>query len=129
MALEYQGWAVVRNSASDADLDPNKLRALQDLLASLSSDHRQLGGQFINGEFFTWAFGLSNHKGPDFDDVQRYFSAIAELAPGSYGLLYHRDSESPDRSNSFQVLVLAKGQLQLADDPFLSPCTPIIEDP
>ena len=128
MSFEYHGWAVARNSPKDAGLSTETERGLRQLLADLADDHREIGGRFINGEFSLWASGLSNHRGPDFDDVRNLFSALADLAPGSYGLLYFRDLEDRESSEVFHVLVLARGRLQQVEDLFLSPCVPAIED-
>ncbi|TWP52366.1 hypothetical protein FKR81_11845 [Lentzea tibetensis] len=43
--------------------------------------------------------------------------------------MYERDDEllDPPGGNEFKVTVLARGTLAVKEDPFLSPCNPVIE--
>jgi hypothetical protein len=57
--------------------------------------------------------------------------ALAErLGGASWGLLYERsaDMEEPPGQGGFRVRVMARGEIQVRLDPFLSPVRPVIED-
>lgn len=60
----------------------------------------------------------------------RFLEYVAQLLPGSFGLLYERDEEMTGApgQNGFRVRVMARGELSLRLDPFLSPLQPVIED-
>jgi len=61
------------------------------------------------------------------DGILSIYRQIGVIAPGSYGLLYIREPESPESHNQFKVFRLAKGVLTSHDDTLLSPCIPNIE--
>jgi hypothetical protein len=83
----------------------------------------------VNGEAQVWAAGFKNHATPVKRELLDMFHYFAQVAPGSYGLLYTRDDEDPDHDNEFRVYVLARGTLTEHADPFLSPIMPTVEDP
>lgn len=57
-----------------------------------------------------------------------YFQTLAAKAPGSYGILSCWDDEDPVKNNAFQIFILKKGRIIEADDIWLSPCVPEIEE-
>ena len=69
--------------------------------------------------------GQHNHRSDYVIDIFRW---IAEHGPGSYGLLYVSDDEDAHHSEVFRVWRLARGELTVHDDPFLSPRIPTLED-
>ncbi|EKR71261.1 Imm7 family immunity protein [Leptospira noguchii] len=79
-----------------------------------------------NGQICLTMSGLFNHRSAFVIDILK---RIAVIMPGSYGLLYIHNEEDDkgeiDYSNEFVVWKLARGNLTLEKDPFLSPC---IED-
>lgn len=76
------------------------------------------------GEIFMTVCGFKWHY-DECSEVISLYEYIAEIAKGSYGLLY---VNSEREENQFRVLVLRKGSLEWRDDPFLSPLIPMIED-
>lgn len=63
-------------------------------------------------------------RGPEADDIDSLLNFISIKLPGSYGLLYERSDEDPDRMPNpdlFLVRVMARGVVQTRLDPFLSP--------
>ena len=60
----------------------------------------------------------------------RLIVRVTSDLPASSGLLYERDDEAPDwpGQNAFKVTVIARGATLERFDPFLSPCSPVIED-
>lgn len=67
---------------------------------------------------------------PAIREMEDTIDFVRTRLPGSWGLLYERDDETtlPPGPNAFRVTVLARGELSVRSDPFLSPCIPVIED-
>lgn len=129
---EYHGWITVRESAAaDDDADPDRLHGIVDELrrriAALDSPYL-LDLRWMNGEPFLHLGGHANHRSRP-DDPDALFRTVAELAPGSYGLLHVLDDEDPEHGNEVRVLRLARGAVTEHTEPLLSPCVPALEDP
>ena len=56
------------------------------------------------------------------------FHRVADLAPGSYGLLYVHDDEDPEHDRHFRVFRLIRGTVTEHADHLLSPVIPTLED-
>jgi len=128
---EYHGWITVRETPENTDEDRigEILSELREHIGRLNWVSGVLDLRAANGEYHLWTAGNENRKPlPEYDPVN-LFRYVGEKAPGSYGILYVWDDEDPDGyHNCFRVYVLARGKLQERDDPFLSPCVPVIED-
>ncbi|MEV7512218.1 Imm7 family immunity protein [Streptomyces sp. NPDC090085] len=126
---EYHGWITVRESAVGDD-DDVRLRGIVDGLrlriARMASPYL-LDLRWMNGEPFIHVGGNSNHSSSL--DVVGLFDHVAEVAPGSYGLLHVRDDEEPGHENEVHVLRLARGTVTRHTETLLSPCIPTLEDP
>jgi len=84
--------------------------------------------QYLNGELTLNVILKTNRFKKSSQDVFDIFNYIAEIAKGSYGLIYMYDSENlKGKDNVFQVFVLKDGALKEAIDPFLSPILPDID--
>ncbi len=81
-----------------------------------------------NGNYVLLASGFSNRRTHRDDQIFNLFHQICKVAPGSYGLIYYRDIDDPIIGNEFKVWRLAKGNIKEMNEPFLSPCVPVIED-
>lgn len=135
--FEFHGWATIRFSPENRDREDED--ALQDgVVERVASYVWKLGwnptaGEVLdirctNGETQVWVAGFRNHAGIG-EVLLDLFRYIADVAPGSYGLLYTLDDEHPSFANEFRVHVLARGTLTERADPFLSPFVPVVEDP
>src|SRR4051812_5962325 len=100
--FEYHGWATVR-SAGEVDGGPadDLGQAAFDAVAAeldvLRNALQTADLRISNGSAHLWLAGLRNHRQ---DAVIDGFRRIAQLAPGSYGVLYVYDDEAPgDDSN------------------------------
>lgn len=125
--VEFHGWATVR-SRDCGPLSLEDMEALTRMLPLGNMGSGVLDCRAINGEFFLWCAGMPNHRGSEFDAVERLFRQLATAYPGSYGMLYFRDDEDPRSANQFRVLRLLRGLLLEVADTLLSPCVPTIED-
>lgn len=129
---EYHGWCALRSTARSDEsefADEDRVRqAVREYIESLDWPY-VLGSESVNGEYHVWISGMPNHKPLLAGSPVEVFRRIAELAPGSYGLLYVWDDGDADGyRNAFRVYVMARGELQERLDPFLSPCIPVLED-
>lgn len=126
--FEYHGWAVIHDDTYEDNA--TNLRRIIGELQQLADDFNDGSGMTdirnINGAWYVTFAGHPNHR---HDCVFGWFKWLAEHAPGSYGLLYVRDDESPEFGNAFQVCCLRRGQVEVRIDPFMSPCIPVVEDP
>jgi hypothetical protein len=84
----------------------------------------------LNGQWFLTVTVFANRRRDEGAFVDYVIGFLRARLPGSWGLLYERDDEMPDPPgpNNYRVSVLARGQLPVRGDPFLSPCRPTIED-
>ena len=128
--FEFHGWATVSYDTHDTDSSlqercwENLLQHLQLLDSDLIQTQRHNGCDSLS------ISGQHNHRAEYVLDLFRW---VASNAPGSYGLLYVRDDEDVhrlgDHSNVFRAWKLCRGSFSEMDDPFLSPCIPVVEDP
>ncbi|WP_180970110.1 Imm7 family immunity protein [Deinococcus planocerae] len=127
--FEFHGWFALRNSTSEEDD-----QAMWGIVVRLRERIRRLGWESsasaevrpMNGTYFLFVHGNLNRRGfygPELDDL---LASVAAEAPGSYGVMYWRDSERGD--DNFTVRVMARGRLVDHPDPFLSPVVPTVED-
>ena len=135
--FEYFLRVEVRESTDMAGESDEKLRfALSrietwmdgnELMSPLGSD-RLTRGEIVhpNGIPLVVAFGARNHAVDKLDQLRELVRLIADVAPGSYGFLYHLDSDLDDR---WRVTVLRRGQVTEEDDTWFSSIIPMVEDP
>lgn len=128
---EYHGWATIRESSSIEDDDKRysliiqKIRKYFDELEWTSG---VLDLRVVNGDYQVWIAGLNNHCPVGKHNPINILKHLGVLAPGSYGLLYIRDSDDEDFFNEFKVHTLIRGEVLEHNDPFLSPFIPRVED-
>lgn len=125
--FEYHGWATVREDTYNID-DGRLVGIVEELRRTIDTFESGSGVtdvRWVNGNCMVWFAGCPNHR---CQDVFGLLPWLAERAPGSYGLLYVRDDESPEFANEFRVWRLLRGRVEEKADPFLSPCIPTIED-
>jgi len=128
---EYHGWATIRDTPKNADEDNicKTVKIINELIQVHSSFFDAIDLRAVNGAYHLWIAGYRNHKPEGVDDPKIFIEKLAEIAPGSYGLLYVMDDEDPNGfNNEFQVFVLARGKLTKRNDTFLSPFIPVVED-
>lgn len=80
----------------------------------------------LNGTYFLFIHGNPNHKGYIGLQLDDLLAFVTAEAPGSYGVMYWRNSE--EGTNDFTVKIMTRGKLVDHPDPFLSPVIPTIED-
>jgi hypothetical protein len=129
---EFHAWIGLDESAEEGDLGQleEKVAELYELVADSNWHDAVFEVRNLNGQHFFNATGFVNRRLEEGDRLDLFLAVIARRLPGSYGLVYDRDDEMPDPPgpNAFRVRVLARGKLTEHQDPFLSPCNPVIED-
>lgn len=137
--FEFHGWLSLHaNDEDDPDLAALEAR-LDAAEAVLRREIRKVeDGMSIfeirhagNGLRTLAAHGLRNRR---YEPVFELFRRAAETLPDCYGLLYVRDDEDDrgadgDFTNAYRAWRVARGRVEELDDPFLSPCVPVIERP
>lgn len=128
---EYHGWVTIRESSSFEDDDQKYSLIIQEIrkyFDELEWTSGVLDLRAVNGDFQVWIAGLNNHRPAGKHNPINVLRQVGILAPGSYGLLYVRDSDDEDFFNEFKVYTLIRGEVMERNDPFLSPFIPRIED-
>ncbi len=128
---EYHGWATIRESTSFEEDEYQYglvIQHLREYVYELNWPTGVLDLRAVNGDFQLWIAGLDNHKPVSKYDPIKVFRKVGEIAPGSYGILYVRDSDDSESFNQFKVYTLIRGKVMENDDPLLSPFIPNIED-
>jgi hypothetical protein len=128
---EFHGWVTIHETT--AEIDAGNLEGIigniQGYISKLSWSSGLLKLYPANGMYHLAVGGCLNRKTSEAEDLLQLYRFIAEQAPGSYGLLYTWDDEDIEGyDNEFRVYVLARGNLQLKKDIYLSPCVPVVED-
>ncbi|ATW49309.1 Imm7 family immunity protein [Streptomyces xantholiticus] len=129
---EFHGWFGIAESPEEADagtLDPG-IAELRQRIAGIDWATGEVALKVHNGEYFVLANGLMNRRRDEAADLDGLLHHIATRFPGSWGLLYERssDMDEPPGQGAFRVRVMARGEIQVRLDPFLSPVRPVIED-
>lgn len=130
--VEYHGWATIRvdTTEENAAALAESVTALKNRIEQIAAEQPIIGIRYVNGIPMIWTSGACNHKSQTVIDVLELFASIARIARGSYGILYVWDDEDKaGNANAFVVWRLSRGNVVQLNDPFLSPCVPIIEDP
>lgn len=120
--VEYYGWINLRDSTYESD-DKEMNIVLSKLYSYISkyklNDTSGLVNLHkVNGSYQLLVTGNTNHLSQDVIDIFNLYEFIAEIAKGSYGLLYIRNDESEDAFNEFEVFVLARGKIKKEKDLF-----------
>jgi hypothetical protein len=123
---EWHGWATLRTTPAppgDDDLDQDTLSAVKDLLSKSDGTAGETADlRNVNGEWHLWLAGRRDHRNPDIENLYR---SVAQLAPGSYGIMYTFDSEGSGGWNRWSM---RRGAVRRNRDEDLSPHVGLVED-
>jgi Immunity protein 7 len=124
--FEWHGWATIRKTAAVEYFDEMDETTLSRIRALLTESDRQSNEtadlRAANGDWHVWLAGRHNHLDPA---VVPLFRAIAEVARGSYGILYLYDDEA---SEGWDRWVMRRGEIARVEDHDLSPHIGVVED-
>ena len=126
--VEFYGWLNINPTPTERSLHSTSLLLLKDDIQKIIDNelhqiaNRVLHLHLLNGNCVLSVAGVKNHKTQAVDEIIHLFFKIAEMATGTYGLLYLYDDENKEgKDNEFQVYKVAKGKVTLEKDHFLSP--------
>jgi hypothetical protein len=129
---EFHAWVGLSESTEESDLGglQEVVEELKELVADSIWHDAVFELRNLNGQYFLTADGLVNRRREEGERLDLFLVIIARKLPGSWGLIYERDDEmpKPPGPNAFRVRVMARGKITEHQDPFLSPCNPVIED-
>lgn len=129
---EFHGWIVLCESPSEIDSGSltNALMQVRLRIAELGFDSTTAQMLLHNGRHTLVINGYPNRRRSEAVAVKKLLQYLADLLPGSYGLVYEGDEgvELPAGRGLFTVTVVKRGQLVSTLDPFLSPTIPAVED-
>jgi hypothetical protein len=126
---ELHAWALLSDDTYESESDKimEVVEDLKPLLARFPPHNTDASMRWLNGAMVFTLSLMANRRRFEADLVDTILDEISRRLPGSSGLVYDRDHDSPE-GNQFRVRVLARGQIIERGDPFLSPCRPTIED-
>ena len=128
----FHVWAVLRETTTESDAGAlkQKIDRLERLIESSVPD--VVPGKRIHAVNVEHVLQFSvshNHRGSVHDRLISVLVHVATELPGSYGVAYWHDDETPGPdTDAFRVIVMARGTVRNETDPFLSPLTPVVED-
>ncbi|WP_030754726.1 Imm7 family immunity protein [Streptomyces sp. NRRL F-5135] len=129
---EFHGWFGISESPEEADIGglSEGIAELRALIAGIDWATGEVSLTLHNGQYFVLANGLMNRRRDEARELDQLLLYIAGRFRGAWGILYERsdDMDRPPGSGAFRVRVMAKGEVKVRMDPFLSPCYPVIED-
>lgn len=129
---EFHAWIGLAESTEESDIGglAEAVSELEELAADSKWHDAVFEVRNLNGQYFLRADGMVNRRREESERLDLFLAIIARRLPGSWGLVYDRDDETPDPPgpNAFRVRVLARGSVVERTDPFLSPVHPVIED-
>ncbi len=130
--IELHGWVTIRESYETDNEEENIQIIIADIkkyINNLNWESNLLSLSYFNGIPNLAVSLYTNHYTKQTDEVFELYKFIAKVANGSYGLIYlHNDEDDNGKDGVFQVFVLARGILSKAEDKFLSPLIPVVED-
>ncbi|MFE3170490.1 Imm7 family immunity protein [Amycolatopsis sp. NPDC059090] len=132
---KFHGWFDLAESPGEPEWGEEKfdeliedVRERVDAVDWMSGEARL---KVFNGMFVLWVNGMPNHTGVHRAELDELLGYIARVLPGSHGILYEWDEESSEWPwpYGYRVRVMARGEISVRTDPFLSPLQPVVEDP
>jgi hypothetical protein len=129
---EFHGWFGISESPEEADAGTlnEGLAELREKIAEIDWVSGEAALKLHNGQHFVLVNGLISRCRDEAAELDELLQHIAGRFPGSWGILYERsdDMDKPPGPGVFRVRVMARGEVQVRLDPFLSPCQPVIEE-
>lgn len=124
---EWHGWATIESTPEVVEFDhsgeADALRTVYRLVDEAQGiDNETVDIRAANGMLHLWLAGSHNHYAPR---PHALYQAVAEAAPGSYGVLYAMDHDAGEQWIRY---VMRRGQVHQEDDSSLSPHVPLVED-
>lgn len=130
---EFHGWIRLAESPSEIDegsLD-EKVNLLKNCISRIEWDSGKAEVMLANGVYTLLVNAVPNRRRDEADELSKLISFVVDNFKGAYGIIYEYDEQTRTEYGRgvFSVNVIKRGSRTLALDPFLSPLTPVAEDP
>lgn len=127
--IELHGWLSISETYENEDLfSLAELESIsQNVKDVVLNNNCGVELQYRNGFPFITTLLCANHRTEQIDNVIAAYKNIAEIATGSYGVIYIRDDEDEIHYNEFQIYIFKRGKCIYKVDTDFSPCIPSIE--
>ncbi len=128
--IELHGWLTIYETYEDEDtFSQDTLDGIRRKVEAIVSESgNDIEINYKNGIPFINTLLCSNHRTKEVDDIIEIYKNIAQIATGSYGIIYLRDDEDSKHSNEFQIYLFKHGNFVYRLDNDFSPCIPTIEE-
>lgn len=126
----YNGWISISTNADEQSYDELQ-KAVSELtvfISSLRLRYQLCEIRVFNLEHILLIGGSHNHDVGYNDDIVALLNKVAQLAPASHGAVFVRWPDDVSIGNQYKIYKMIRGKITFEDDPFFSPCRPIIED-
>lgn len=127
--IELHGWLSISETYENEDLfSLSELESISQKVKDIVlKNDCGIELQYMNGFPFITTLICSNHRTEQIDKIIDTYQNIAEIATGSYGVIYIRDDEDVVHYNEFQIYIFKRGKCINKVDTDFSPCIPNIE--
>ncbi|WP_406632877.1 Imm7 family immunity protein [Amycolatopsis sp. WGS_07] len=131
---EFHGWFALEESPAEVEFGEEKFGELiedvRERVAAIDWMSGEARLKVFNGRFVLTVHGMPNRRRDEEQELTELLEYVARRLPGSHGLLYERDDEAgdPPWPDGYRVRVMARGEIAVRFDPFLSPVQPVVED-
>ena len=120
-------WATYLNEDIHTEINEEEIYSkVDEIISNLKYNHIQIIER--NGPKSIHISLYDNRKTKKSEELIGAFKSIAQIATGSYGVLYYWDDEDADFSDDFKILVARKGQCEWMKDMLFSPRGTMIFD-
>jgi hypothetical protein len=129
--VEIYGWINIKFPYSNTeDAGEEQLTTFIPLIKkkveTINGSQKNMSIRVVNGNVLFICNAILNHESQEFSEIIEICKFISTRTKGSYGVVYIRNSEKDP--NKFNIIRIAKGQMDEKEDYLLSPCIPTIED-
>ena len=112
--IEYNGWISLLNR-TDGEGDIESLKKSISRISDLIVGYNEIINQsfeikLFNGSYVLFVGGNHNHDSDYSNDLLFLLKKIANITPGSYGVIYIRLPEDGADYNTFKIYKLAKSK-------------------
>ena len=130
--IELHGWMTIFSTYKDEDLnfeiqEDKIIQKVKNYIQTLKN--KNIDGLKVRcGTYYLNVNYYSNHRNDEVDAIFIALKKIAEIATGSYGVVYYMDDEDMVNYNYFMTMVIKRGKVEWKKDLLLSPFMPSVHD-
>ena len=130
--IELHGWMTISPTYKNEDLhtDIQEYKIIQDVKDYIKKlKYNTIDRLRVRcGTYYIVADYYSNHKNEEVEEIICAFKTIAEIATGSYGVVYYMNDDDKKNYNDFMTMIIKRGTTDWKRDELLSPFMPTVHD-